>query len=71
MKIKIKLPAKVQVDDYHKFRYLQDSFQIVDKRIKVKEIGTENGYHGIVYVGNLKSEENAETIRQIIADNKD
>lgn len=55
--ISIKLPRLVYVDDYHEFRYLEDLLRDMasTRRIKVAELGLENGapgtcrYIGIVY----------------------
>lgn len=57
----VKLPCRVEVDDYHEFRYMQSHFNQLIPGAKVIEIGCAppnylnrncHVYHGVVYVGN-------------------
>jgi len=65
MNINIKLPQEIEVEDYHAFSYLQEYFQSLNPKIKVKEVGTNCCYIGMVYVGNLKDPENKELFQKL------
>ena len=47
------LPKVITVTDYHEFRDLEETLKIIlDKKVKVKELGFADGeYVGVVYAG--------------------
>ena len=48
------LPNTISVDDYHEFGVAQDLYKIINKKIKVEEIGFDGitlKYIGLVYAG--------------------
>lgn len=70
MKIQINLPAKVEVEDYHRFSSLQDNLRKLNSKIKVREVGFNGSYMGIVYVGNLEDSENKLMFAEIKEESK-
>lgn len=59
MQITVNLPVKVVVNDYHKFDDAQDTLRLLDRRIKVVEVGyAGEGYVGVAYIGNKNEPEN-------------
>jgi hypothetical protein len=69
--VKVVLPAKIEVDDYHEFAYLQDKLRAVIPGIKVREIGFTSCYVGVAYLGRKTSPETADMIHKILADVKE
>jgi hypothetical protein len=65
MNVIIKLPQEIEVEDYHEFSSLQEYFQSLNPKIKVKEVGTNCSYIGIVYVGSLNDPENKELFQKL------
>jgi hypothetical protein len=57
----------VEVRDYHEFDELQDHYRLLNKNIKVKELGCDGNYIGIVYVFNLRDKENKALVDEINA----
>lgn len=56
----VKLPARIEVDDYHEFAYMQDHLRQLIPDVKVEEVGCAPAnylnrgccvYHGIAYLG--------------------
>ena len=64
MKTEISLPQIVLFDDYHEISYLEYYLKTLNKKIKIKEIGS-NGrkYIAVIYSGSQKDKENAEAFK--------
>lgn len=58
MKKEITLPQRIEVENYHDFATAQEYFKLLNKKIKVKEIGFDGNHVGIVYVCSLQEPEN-------------
>jgi len=66
MKLEIKLPVLVKVDDYHSSDFLDEIFNEIDKRIEVKEIGFLNRkYILMIYSGDINNDENKSLIDKV------
>lgn len=61
----LKLPKLVECADYHEFSYLQNTLrQFVEpkKSVKVKELGFNGMYVGIVYLDKLPTKDEIEQL---------
>jgi len=65
MNVTIKLPQVIVVEDYHEFSSVQEYFQSLNPKIKVKEVGSNCSYTGIAYIGNLDDFENKKLLQKI------
>jgi len=65
MQIKITLPQRIEVDDYHEFTDVQTYLKLLSKDLKVKELGCNGRYVGIIYSGKLTDKENKILINEI------
>jgi hypothetical protein len=65
MDVKIDLPQEIEVFDYHEFNYVQDALRKVISGIKVKEVGFNGKYLGMIYIGSLKNDENKKMVAKI------
>lgn len=65
MKLEINVPVQVEVRDYHQFDDIKDNIKLLSKQLKVKELGCNGNYIGIIYVGRLTDPVNAEMVRSI------
>ena len=48
------LPNVISVDDYHEFELAEELYRVINKKIKVTEIGFDynsSKYIGLVYIG--------------------
>ena len=63
MKIEATLPVLVLAHDYHEFGVIQDHMQLLNRKLKVKELGCNGNYVGIVYMGR---QPNKATIRKML-----
>lgn len=69
MKIDASLPTKVVVRDYHEFDQIQDAMKLLNKGIKVKELGWhEGGYAGIIYIGRMTDPDNSQLVKKMEKD---
>jgi hypothetical protein len=68
MKIDVDLPRFVWVDDYHEFYSVQTYMKLLNRKIKVEEIGfCGSDYVGIAYIGRRPSKAN---IRKMLEKHK-
>lgn len=63
MKIEATLPVLVLAQDYHEFGVIQDHMRLLNRKIRVKELGCNGNYVGIVYMGR---QPNKATIRKML-----
>jgi len=65
--IQIELPQRIKVSDYHEFNDISDAFNLLGStnKIRVKEIGFNGAYIGIIYIGSLDDSDNAKMIKAI------
>ena len=69
--MKINLPARIEVMDYHEFDSLLEALKQIIPGIKVKEIGCVGNYIGIAYVGNLQEIKNKKLFKAIKEETKE
>jgi hypothetical protein len=66
MKLNVKLPVRIVVDDYHEFVVYKDALRCVIPRIQVTEIGAVGGkYMGVAYVGRRHAPAVVKIVQQI------
>ena len=58
MRLEINMPRRIMVSDYHELQQSERNYKILSNNIKVKEIGFDGQYLGIVYIGSLQEPEN-------------
>lgn len=75
----VNLPARIEVDDYHEFSYMQDHLRQLIPGVKVEEVGCapsnylDRGccvYHGVVYVGRKSDDAVKKLIKEIKKEEK-
>ena len=68
MKLEVNLPTTLTISDDHELYDLQDHLEAIISKIKVRELGYYlDGYMIFVYLGNLKSPENASMLKFALA----
>lgn len=63
--MKANLPAIIVVKDYHEFPYIKDIMCGILPGIKIKEIGFDGSYVGMVYAGSLKDKQNKKVLQEM------
>ncbi len=72
MRLEITLPKQIVLDDYHDFYSVQQHYNLISPKIRVKEIGFYGGrYIGIIFEFGTLHEPDCQTmIKQIRKDTK-
>ena len=63
--MKANLPAMIRVNDYHDFPFILDIIREILPKVKIKEVGFDGSYVGMVYTGSLKDKQNKTFLAKI------
>ena len=66
-KMKVNLPCRIEVNNYHEFDDFQDKLRNVIPGVKVKEVGFnyDEDYVGVVYVGRFRDPTVQKIVKEI------
>jgi len=66
--VTLKLPAIVRFGDYHEFDDLKETLQALGaKYVKVRELGCDYDYYGVVYTGRLADAKKEPKVAKIVS----
>jgi hypothetical protein len=57
MKLNLNVPTFIEVGDYHELPFVQDHLKKLNPSLRVKEVGFNGEYVGLIYLGRAPSKD--------------